>query len=36
MTGSYACDFVRLHMHVMCVLVCVGISGQNSFKGGRM
>ena len=36
MTSSYACDCVWLHMHVMCVLVCVGILGRNSFKGGKM
>ena len=35
MTSLYACDCVRLHMHgIGCM--CVGISGQNSFKGGRM
>ena len=34
MTNLYACDCVRFHMHVMCVLVCMGISRQNSFQGG--
>ena len=35
MTSLYACDCVQLHTHVI-LCVCVGISGQNSFKGGRM
>ena len=35
MTNLYACDCVRFHMHVMCVLVCMGISRQNSFQGGE-
>ena len=35
MTSLYACDCVRLHMHVIRCM-CVGILGRYSFKGEKM